>query len=249
MFFVKGRANWRLTRLFVLLAVVIVLLSVFGMAGFASEADIAEPECYQSGDLNGDGEFNTKDAIYALYSGFFGDEAYPISRDWDFDGNGKHNSRDAIELLYAFYGMSDKISKGMVHDYHDPVWSWSEDFTNATVTLTCHCGSTKELKAVATVSKGTCTGAGSAKVVISYDNKVFPAETTAPPTTAAPTTQAPTTKPQADDHDHDHDHDHDTDPGSVITAKERTRNMVVFFGTVAVLGVAAVLLRKKKRRR
>jgi hypothetical protein len=64
MFFVKGRANWRLTRLFVLLAVVIVLLSVFGMAGFASEADIAEPECYQSGDLNGDGEFNTKDAIY-----------------------------------------------------------------------------------------------------------------------------------------------------------------------------------------
>lgn len=62
-------------------------------------------------------------------------------------------------------------------------------------------------------------------------------------------TQAPTTKPQADDHDHDHDHDHDTDPGSVITAKERTRNMVVFFGTVAVLGVAAVLLRKKKRRR
>ena len=129
-----------MTRLFVLLAVVIALLSVFGMAGFASEADIAEPECYQSGDLNGDGEFNTKDAIYALYSGFFGDEAYPISRDWDFDGNGKHNSRDAIELLYAFYGMSDKISTGMVHDYHDPVWSWNAAGDSVSVSVTFKCG-------------------------------------------------------------------------------------------------------------
>lgn len=136
----KERAHWRFARIFVLLAVVVALLAMLGMAGFAAEADTAERECYLSGDLNGDGDLTPKDAIYALYSGFFGQESYPISQDWDYDANGKHNSRDAIELLYACYGMSDKVSTDMVHDYHDPVWSWNDAGDTISVSVTFKCG-------------------------------------------------------------------------------------------------------------
>lgn len=136
----KERAHWRFARIFVLLAVVVALLAMLGMAGFAAESDTAERECYLSGDLNGDGDLTPKDAIYALYSGFFGQESYPISQDWDYDANGKHNSRDAIELLYACYGMSDKVSTDMVHDYHDPVWSWNDAGDTISVSVTFKCG-------------------------------------------------------------------------------------------------------------
>ena len=136
----KERAHWRFARIFVLLAVVVALLAMLGMAGFAAESDTAERECYLSGDLNGDGDLTPKDAIYALYSGFFGQESYPISQDWDYDANGKHNSRDAIELLYACYGMSDKVSTDMVHDYHDPVWSWNDAGDTVSVSVTFKCG-------------------------------------------------------------------------------------------------------------
>lgn len=136
----KERAHWRFARIFVLLAVVVALLAMLGMAGFAAESDTAERECCLSGDLNGDGDLTPKDAIYALYSGFFGQESYPISQDWDYDANGKHNSRDAIELLYACYGMSDKVSTDMVHDYHDPVWSWNDAGDTVSVSVTFKCG-------------------------------------------------------------------------------------------------------------
>ena len=174
----KERAHWRFARIFVLLAVVVALLAMLGMAGFAAEADTAERECYLSGDLNGDGDLTPKDAIYALYSGFFGQESYPISQDWDYDANGKHNSRDAIELLYACYGMSDKVSTDMVHDYHDPVWSWNDAGDTISVSVTFKCGCQD-----AFIVPGTTEG------------EQIPAETTAPATTVPPTTQAPATQP------------------------------------------------------
>ena len=53
-----------------------------------------------SGDTDGNGDVNSADAIYLLYSVMFGEEFYPLTQHADFDGNGDINSSDAIYLLY-----------------------------------------------------------------------------------------------------------------------------------------------------
>ena len=52
-----------------------------------------------TGDVNGDDEVNSDDAIYLLYYTLLPD-LYPINQDGDFDSNGDINSDDAIYLLY-----------------------------------------------------------------------------------------------------------------------------------------------------
>lgn len=53
----------------------------------------------KKGDVNGDDEVNSDDAIYLLYYTLLPD-LYPINQNADFDGNGDVNSDDAIYLLY-----------------------------------------------------------------------------------------------------------------------------------------------------
>ena len=55
---------------------------------------------YTPGDVDGNGEVETDDAIYLLYYVMFGEEDYPVNQDCDFDGNGELNTDDAIYLLY-----------------------------------------------------------------------------------------------------------------------------------------------------
>ena len=55
-------------------------------------------------DIDGNGKIDSEDAIYLLYSCFFG-EMYPIDTDCDFDTNDVTNAEDAIYLLYhVFFG-------------------------------------------------------------------------------------------------------------------------------------------------
>lgn len=57
------------------------------------------------GDVDGNGKTDASDAIYLLYSHFFGAEKYPINLDCDFDINNLVNANDAIYLLYhVFFG-------------------------------------------------------------------------------------------------------------------------------------------------
>ncbi len=60
---------------------------------------------YVLGDVDGNGEVETADAIYLLYYTFYGSERYPLNQSVDFDGNGEVEVADAIHLLYyTFYG-------------------------------------------------------------------------------------------------------------------------------------------------
>ena len=54
---------------------------------------------FQRGDVNGDGEVNSDDAIYTLYYTMLPD-SYPVNQSCDFNGDGEENSDDAIYLLY-----------------------------------------------------------------------------------------------------------------------------------------------------
>ncbi len=72
-----------------------------------SPGDSAKPPVSVSlvGDLNGNGKTDADDAIYLLYSCFFGGENYPVDVDCDFDVNEKTDANDAIYLLYhVFFG-------------------------------------------------------------------------------------------------------------------------------------------------
>ena len=51
------------------------------------------------GDVNGDNQVNSNDAIYLLYHTQLPDR-YPINQNGDFNGDGQVNSNDAIYLLY-----------------------------------------------------------------------------------------------------------------------------------------------------
>lgn len=52
------------------------------------------------GDVDNDGDVDSDDAIYLLYSVLFGEEGYPLSQEGDFDGDSDTDSDDAIYLLY-----------------------------------------------------------------------------------------------------------------------------------------------------
>lgn len=64
-------------------------------------------EVDESADINKSGDTDAADAIYLLYSCFFGADRYPVDQDCDFDKSGLTDADDAIYLLYyVFYGGS-----------------------------------------------------------------------------------------------------------------------------------------------
>lgn len=112
-----------------------------------------EPECYQHGDVNSDGDVTTDDAFYILYHDLIGEDIYPIRQQWDFNEDTQTDLDDAFHILYhelvdeELYGL-----KGTIHNYYDPVWAWSKTVDGATaqVTFKCGCGQ----PAVYTVENG-----------------------------------------------------------------------------------------------
>ena len=54
----------------------------------------------EAGDINGDDELSSKDAIYLMYHALFGNDLYPVEQDCDFDKNGTIDGDDAVYLLY-----------------------------------------------------------------------------------------------------------------------------------------------------
>ncbi len=60
---------------------------------------------YIAGDIDGKEGIYAEDALYLLYSVFFGEERYPLNQNCDFDGNGTVEAADAVYLLYhVFFG-------------------------------------------------------------------------------------------------------------------------------------------------
>ena len=58
---------------------------------------------YIVGDVDGDSEITSSDAVYLLMHTFY-PEDYPVEQESDFNGDGSVNSSDAIYLLmYTFY--------------------------------------------------------------------------------------------------------------------------------------------------
>lgn len=82
----------RIIKLSSLLIAVIILVSSFALIAFA----------VVQGDLTGDGNVTSEDAIYALYHVYFPGD-YAVNQSIDFDGNGSTNANDAIYLLYHVY--------------------------------------------------------------------------------------------------------------------------------------------------
>lgn len=65
---------------------------------------------FARGDVNGDGQVNSADAIYLLNYTLFGNEDYPLvgNSNVDVNGDGQVNSADAIYLLnYTLFGSED----------------------------------------------------------------------------------------------------------------------------------------------
>ncbi len=65
-----------------------------------SYKDSFVPATAKKGDLNGDDQIDSSDAIYLLYNSLFGDEKYPVEQHCDYTRDGNIDSQDAIYLLY-----------------------------------------------------------------------------------------------------------------------------------------------------
>lgn len=130
--------------------VLVVTLSVFGFA----QEQVDEPagyeaECYQHGDMNADGVIDNLDAFYTLYHLVFEDD-YPLRQEqnWDFNKDGEKDNIDAFYVLYHVMFQDDPDFAelyqldGVIHDYYDPSWVWTEDAGTviAQVTFKCGCG-------------------------------------------------------------------------------------------------------------
>ena len=180
----------KFTKRILLIAAALLLvlsLSIFGSADGAGEAQ--GPVCYEDGDINGDGILNNKDAIYTLYNYMFGDERFPVNQSPDFNDDGVLNNKDALYIMYAYMDTPSYELDGIVHNYYDPVWSWSDssNTVTASVSFKCGCGETKSF----TVSNGvtvsiseeqeaTCVTAGFVKYVASVvlNDQTYTAEKT-----------------------------------------------------------------------
>lgn len=154
-----------------LLVLTVVLVSVLAIVGFAAETDGDQTyDCHTHGDVNGDGSVEVRDAIYILYNSIFGNEAYPVNQGADFNDDGKVDREDAIWLLYASFDLEGYKLQGEVHNYYASAWTWAEDGSSATLTLTCDCGLQEPVDGVVTVGeeKATCTTAGTTVYTATY---------------------------------------------------------------------------------
>lgn len=89
---------------FLTLCLAALLVCTLGIIGYAEETvPPVDHECFRHGDVNGDGEVTSKDAIYVLYHSLFGNEAYPVAenRDCDFNEDTALDKSDAIYVLYG----------------------------------------------------------------------------------------------------------------------------------------------------
>lgn len=165
-------------RLLVLLAAVMLLASVLGMAALAADtAD--EPVCYEHGDVNGDGHIDSRDAIRTLFYVLW-PSSISVNQDCDFNGDQDVTQKDAIYLLYVSLGMYE--SKGTIHNYYDPIWTWDTTGTEPTaqVSLKCACGQPHTITDNIAISAGTevqptCVAAGSREytAIVTYNGTEF----------------------------------------------------------------------------
>ena len=109
----------------------------------AEQTDTTEAlNCYEHGDVNGDGKVDIADALRVLAYARL-PEGDTATQDYDFDGNSKVDSSDALWLLWAsmdpFFGTG--TLHGTIHRYFDPVWQFNtEDINHVAVTVTFQCG-------------------------------------------------------------------------------------------------------------
>jgi len=132
-------------RFLSLLISLFVMVSLCATTVFAEEITISEdPKCYLHGDVNGDGEVGTQDAIYALYYAMWHDvdaSLYPVvNQGFDFTGEGKVSAKDALYLLWASYDTEGYELEGEKHEHYEPYWTWIENEGTVTATLTVRCG-------------------------------------------------------------------------------------------------------------
>lgn len=82
------------TKLISLLTVIVLIFSLtaFTLVGASAAEAVA-------GDVNGDGEKTSDDAVYLLYNVLFGDEEYPIEISCDYNSDGVVTAADAVYLM------------------------------------------------------------------------------------------------------------------------------------------------------
>ena len=169
-----------------MLVFLMCLLPCFVLKADAEDTVITDsvPVCYARGDVNGDGQVDSKDAIRVLYHHFFEDNPdYAVSQDCDFDKDGKLTAQDAVYVLYGASGgelaQSHPLT-GTVHQYYTPVWFWTED-AHAQVNLQCGCGQnltlTEEdgITVRMTQKPAACVDAGAVtyEATLVYDGKTY----------------------------------------------------------------------------
>lgn len=179
-------------RLFVVLLAVALIISAFCLSAMAvdNSEPVEELECYDHGDVNGDGVVDRRDAVYVLYNSYFPTK-YPVKQDCDFEEDDAIDRKDAVYLLYASLGTSPKYTlNGLIHSYYDPVWSWNTDTAEVTAqaTFRCGCGQTHTVTmqddqgvtvTAGTLTEATCVTPGAQEYIaqVTYDNKTYTATT------------------------------------------------------------------------
>lgn len=171
-------------RLLVLLAA-LLLVAAMGMTALAAEP-AEEAACYIHGDVNGDGDIDSRDAIRTLFYVLWNDSV-SVNQDCDFNADQTVTQKDAIYLLFVSLGMDGYESKGTVHSYLEPVWHWETAGAEptATVSLKCACGTPHPVTEGITVTAGekkdpTCVADGFKKYTakVTYDGAEYENTTT-----------------------------------------------------------------------
>lgn len=186
----------KLTKRLLVTLLVVAVVAAIGIAGFTgfvgASKNPEEIQCYKQGDVAQDGTVNKTDAIYLLYASIpMFQEDYPLNQECDFVKDDVINKKDALYLLFASIDQfkEDYPLKEVVHTYHDPVWSWSEDNGSAVLTLKCACSQPHvENATVSSAEKtaATCKTAGvleiTATAVVDGEHYTTTKEATIPAT-------------------------------------------------------------------